>query len=53
MESFFSSGFLNSPGTSLRLGDGHVMIMGAAWVLINFFKEGAVDPILETGHDGW
>jgi len=29
------------------------MIMGAAWVLINFFKEGAVDPILEIGHDGW
>jgi len=29
------------------------MIMGAAWVLINFFKEGVVDPILEIGHDGW
>jgi len=29
------------------------MIVGAAGVVINFFKEGAVDPILETGHDGW
>jgi len=29
------------------------MIMGAVGVLINFFEEGVVDPILETGHDGW
>jgi len=27
--------------------------MGAAGVFINFFSEGAVDPILETGLGGW
>jgi len=29
------------------------MIMGAAWVLVNFFKEGVVDPILEIGQYSW
>jgi len=45
--------FWVAPGTALRFGYWHVMIVGAAWVLINFFREGAVDPILETGHGGW
>ena len=45
--------FWVAPGTALRFGDWHVMIVGTAWVLINCFREGAVDPILETRHGGW
>ena len=50
---FLVVAFWVTPGTTLRFGDCRVTIMGAAGVLINFFKEGAVDPILETRHDGW
>ena len=45
--------FWVTPRATLRFGDWRVMIVGAAGVLIIFFKEGAVDPILETRHDGW
>jgi len=36
----------------LRFEDWYVTIVGAAGVFINFFNEGAVDSILETGHGG-
>ena len=45
--------FWVTPGTGLRFGDCRVTIVGAAGVLITFFKKGVVDLILETGHDGW
>ena len=50
---FLVVAFWVTPGTTLRFGDCRVTIVGAEGVLINFFNEGAVDPILETRHDGW
>jgi len=41
------------PWTALRFEDWYITIVEAAWVFINFFSEGAIDPILETRHDGW
>ena len=49
---FLVVAFWVAPWTTLCFGDWHVIIMGAAWVFINFFNEGTADPNLATGHGG-